>query len=396
MIEPAAASRDHFAIRLAAFYATLGATTGVGMPFFPAFLEYKGLQPAEIGAILAMPMIVRIVFVPLATRLADRWDMWRGALVIGSIGAAIGNASLGLIDGFFPIAIAILLAAVFFTPSFPLADAYALRGLAERGRAYGPIRLWSSVGFIAANVGSGFVVGMSGRISILWLMVASYVVGIALALLLVPSTSHHEVRIDRPRSGKSLWRSPAFVAVIATCSLVQSSHAFYYGFSTLDWTAKGLGDTIIGILWALGVIAEIALFAAVGRLPLGPTALVMIGAAGALVRWGAMALDPAFALLPVLQCLHALSFGATHIGAMQYLALVAPPGLGATVQGDFAAAQAVIFAAAMGLSGVLFRAYGDLGYGAMAILAAVGLVLAVFAHAAHRREGQPHSAAVGG
>ena len=63
-----------------------------------------------------------------------------------------------------------------------------------------------------------------------------------------------------------LWRSSVFVAVLIACSLVQASHALYYGFSTIDWTTKGLSDTAIGSLWALGVIAEILLFAASGFL----------------------------------------------------------------------------------------------------------------------------------
>jgi len=384
-----AARRDVFSLRLSAFYATLGLSTGVGMPFFPVWLEYRGIEPAQIGVILALPMLVRIFFVPLATRLADRFNMWRGALLVGSVGAAIGNASLELVHGFVPTMAVIVCAAMFFTPTFPLTDAYALRGLAERGRAYGPVRLWSSVAFIAGNVGGGFVVALTGRASILWMMVGAYVAGAAIALFMAPATPHHtEPHAARPSAGKSVWRSPLFVAVILACSLVQASHAFYYGFSTIAWTGKGLNDTLVGALWGLGVIVEIILFAASARLTalFGPVAMVVIGAAGAVVRWTAMAFDPPLALLPLLQCLHALSFAATHLGAMQFLARVAPAGLGATVQGDFAAAQAMVFAGAMGVSGVLFRAYGDFGYAAMALLALVGLAVALAAYSVRPRD----------
>jgi PPP family 3-phenylpropionic acid transporter len=381
-------SRDYFSLRLAAFYATLGLSTGVGMPFFPIWLEGKGVTFAEIGMILATPMVVRIFFVPLATRLADRFNMWRGAMLIGSIGAAAGNAWLDLVNGFFPLMAVIVVAAVFFTPTFPLTDAYALRGLAERGRAYGPVRLWSSAAFIVANVGAGSVIGLLGRESIIWMMVSAYVAGALIVLFMAPATPHHELHIDRPAPAKSMWRSPAFVAIIVACALVQSSHAFYYGFSTIAWTGKGLSDTVVGALWAIGVIVEVILFAVSGWLSryIGPVAMVVLGAAGAVVRWSIMAFDPPLASLPLLQCLHALSFGATHIGAMQFLARVAPAGSGATVQGDFAAAQAIVFAGAMGGSGVLFRAYGDFGYAAMALLAIVGFVIAFAAYAARPRE----------
>src|SRR5262245_4488812 len=129
------------------------------------------------------------------------------------------------------------------------------------------------------------------------------------------------------------------------------------------------------------VVAEIALFAISGRLPLAPTTLIMLGAAGAVVRWSAMAFDPPTALLPPLQCLHALSFGATHLGALGFMARAAPAELGATAQGYLAVALGLVMAAAMGISGLLYARWGGLAYGAMALAAAAG---GVFALAAHR------------
>ena len=56
-------------------------------------------MPVEIGIVLAIPMVVRIFFVPLTTRLADRFNMLRGAIIIASIGSALGNVAIGLSDG---------------------------------------------------------------------------------------------------------------------------------------------------------------------------------------------------------------------------------------------------------------------------------------------------------
>src|SRR5213078_1641342 len=140
--------------------------------------------------------------------------------------------------------------------------------------------------------------------------------------------------------------SKTFLAVAAAASLVQASHAVYYGFSTLEWSARGLDGLVIGALWSLGVVAEIVLFAISGRLPafLGPAALLGIGAAGGVIRWGVMALNPPAILLPALQCLHGLSFGATHLGSVQFLARAAPEDRAATAQGDFSTIIAVVMA----------------------------------------------------
>jgi MFS transporter, PPP family, 3-phenylpropionic acid transporter len=171
----------------------------------------------------------------------------------------------------------------------------------------------------------------------------------------------------------------------AAASLIQASHAVYYGFSTLDWQAAGYDGVTIGALWAIGVIAEIALFALSGRRPIGPTALMLIGAAGAVVRWLAMAADPPLALLPALQCLHALSFGATHLGALGFIARAAPPALAASAQGYLAVAQGLVMAAAMGLAGVLYARFGGLAYGVMALIAAAGGLTALVAHKTRRQ-----------
>jgi PPP family 3-phenylpropionic acid transporter len=373
---PPARLKDFFSLRLAGFYATLGVATGIGQPFFPVWLESKGLGAGEIGVVLAIPMVVRMFFVPLTTRLADRFNTLRGAIIIATVGSAVGNAAIGLSDGFLMIAVLMAASAIFFTPTFPLADAYALRGLPERGKSYGPVRLWSSAAYIVANVGSGFVIGVLPRPGIIWLITCSFVIGIGLAWLLIPISIHAGTPVHSAAPKTSLWRSPAFVAIVISCGATQASHAVYYGFSTIDWTGKGLSNLTVGGLWALGVIVEIGLFAISGRLAryVSPVSLVIAGALGGLVRWTAMAFDPPIALLPLLQCLHALSFCATHIGAMQFLARVVSPGQSATAQGDFAAAGGMIFAAAMGVSGLLFRSYGDLAYLAMALLTAIGLV----------------------
>ena len=256
-----------------------------------------------------------------------------------------------------------------------------LRGLSERGKSYGPVRLWSSAAYIAANFGSGIIIGVMPKAGIIWLITAAFVVGVALAWALIPVSIHAQGAAPKTLAGQSLWRLPIFVAIVIACGAVQSSHALYYGFSTLAWTAKGLSNLSIGGLWAIGVIAEIGLFAISGSLArfISPVSLVTLGALGGVVRWTIMAFDPPFALLPVLQLLHALTFGATHLGAMQFLARVTPAGQGATAQGDLSAAQGVIFSAAMGLSGWMFRGYGDLAYLAMTLLAALGLFAAMAA-----------------
>ena len=93
-----------------------------------------------------------------------------------------------------------------------------------------------------------------------------------------------------------------------------------------------------------------------------------------------MALGPPGMLLPLLQCLHGLSFGATHLGTLGFIGRAAPAGLAATAQGYIAVSLGVVMAAATGLSGLLYGRFGGAAYGAMAIVAVAGLAAAVVAH----------------
>jgi PPP family 3-phenylpropionic acid transporter len=288
---------------------------------------------------------------------------------------------------FIPVLAAYTLAAIALAPVQPLGDAYALRGLRDRMRSYGSVRLWGSVTFIVANLGGGVLLAWLGAANVIWAVTAALSLNAAAALALTPLTPEVVEPASERRTRASLWRSPAFAAVMLGASLIQASHAVMYGFGTLQWSARGIDGIAIGMLWALGVVAEIVLFALSARVvgAVGATGMIVLGGAGGALRWAAMACDPPTVLLPLLQLLHALSFGATHLGSMHVLARVAPVGRNATAQGDFVTVQGIVFAAAMSGSGVLVAAFGSLAYGAMAAIAAAGGMLAAVALSRERR-----------
>jgi MFS transporter, PPP family, 3-phenylpropionic acid transporter len=380
-VYPQKSTGEHFSLRLKAFYAALFLTLGVQLPFLPVWLTAKGLDARAIGIVLAVPAVIRIVAIPLATRMADRHDALRGVIILAAAGATVGFGVLAFAQGALAIALVYALASAAYAPVMMLADTYALRGLAQRGRAYGPARLWGSAAFIVASFGAGALLDLISPDDLIWLMVGAMAIATAAALTLVPLGTEAAGSAPARGSASELLRNPAFLAAIAAASLVQASHAVYYGFSTIDWQATGYDGGVIGALWALGVISEIALFALSARLPsaITPVALLMIGAAGALVRWCAMAIAPPLAALPLLQCLHALSFGATHLGALAFVARVAPAGAGATVQGYFAVTLGITMAIATVLAGVFYGRFGGAAYGAMAAMAAAGGLCALAA-----------------
>lgn len=374
--------RFGFATRLAAFYAAYFVLGGMQMPFFPVWLKAKGLDAHMIGITLAVPLVVRVLAIPLVAREADRRDALRPVLVLATAATVIGYIVVGLSSGAAALLITFVLASLAYTPVMPLAETYALRGLSERGRAYGPVRLWGSLAFIVGTFLAGLAVDRLGRRDLIWPIVASTAVVALAALALEPLKLSASSASARAGPQRGFWREPSFMVTVAAAALIQASHAVFYGFSALEWSHRGLDGSQIAALWALGVIAEIVLFALQGRLPAAfePTMLMMIGATGAVVRWVSMALGPPLAALPFLQLLHAASFGATHLGALTFIARHAPAGQAARAQGWLAIALGLAMAGSMALSGWLYAQFGIAAYGAMALAAVIGGGCAFVAH----------------
>jgi PPP family 3-phenylpropionic acid transporter len=381
-MQHASKASSGFVSRLAALYVALFILPGIQMPFFPVWLKAKGLDATMIGIVLAAPVAARLLAVPVIAREADRRDAVRTALVLAGFTSIAGYIFLGLSAGAISILVAYTLTSLATTPQMPLAETYALKELMARGRAYGPVRLWGSFAFIFGNFVAGFAADAIPARDLIWLMMAASVLVALAALALPPTTANTPARSVSATSRANILHDPAFIAVLVAASLIQASHAVFYGFSAVQWRAAGLDGTVIAALWALGVAAEIVLFAMQARLPpfFEPTMLLMVGGSGGALRWLGMALDPPALALPWLQILHALSFGATHLGALMFLLRHTPPGQAATTQGYLAVSVGLAMAAAMAVSGVFYEQLGSGAYAAMALVAVAGGACGFVAH----------------
>jgi PPP family 3-phenylpropionic acid transporter len=179
-------STDRFALKLGLFYAAYFFFGGVQLPFFPLWLEARGLDARTIGLIIAVPALARIIVTPIVTHQADRYQALKSTLVIGSLVGLFGMTVVGLVEGPIAILLAFAVAMAALSPMLSLSDAYALSGLGVRGRNYGPVRLWGSVAFIAGNVGAGFLLERLAPGHLIWLIVSALSVIVVAALALTP------------------------------------------------------------------------------------------------------------------------------------------------------------------------------------------------------------------
>jgi PPP family 3-phenylpropionic acid transporter len=206
---------NRFALRLALVYAALYMTLGVQLPFLPVWLAAKGLDSRAIGIVLALPMIVRVFAIPMATSAADRRDALRAVIIAGAAAAVVGFAALALVEGAVAIMVMYTLASIAATPVTLLVDAYALRGLAQWGLAYGPVRLWGSAAFIVTSFGAGFLLDLIEPRDLIWLIVGTLGLSAAAACGLAPLAPIDAGAAPAAAgSALGLLRNRAFVAVL--------------------------------------------------------------------------------------------------------------------------------------------------------------------------------------
>ncbi|MBR1129964.1 MFS transporter [Bradyrhizobium iriomotense] len=389
---PAAVKR-RFAVSLALFYSALFAVSGTQLPFFPVWLKAIGIDAAWIGLINALPAITRFTTLPQITAFAEKRHAIRAGMMLSVLATAIGFAAVGVQQQPLALFLIYALTCMMWTPSTPLTDAYALRGVARYGLDYGPLRLWGSAAFAASSLACGYLVDVIAGRDLIWVIVAWAVVAVLASLLLQPLDDIRR-KSAGTRADTALLRDAGFWALIASAALIQGSHVAYYTFSAINWQLHGISGLTIAGLWTLGVIAEIVVFALSPRFSLHPSTMMAIGGLSAVVRWIVTANEPPLALLAIVQLGHGLTFGMTIAGTMNLLVQRVPSHQLARGQGYYAACSGLLGATTSIASGAIYARIGDGLYYVMAAMAAAGAI--VIWSARHRLTAQPHSEESGG
>ena len=376
----AAATRG-LAARLATFYAASFLVVGIQLPFWPLWLAGRGLDARQIATVFAAAIWAKVVATPALGAIADRLGRRRGVMIALAVISWAAYAGLWPVAGFWAILALNLAGGAAQSALMPLGDSITLAAVHRDGLDYGRVRVWGSISFIVAAIGSGALLalappgGAAGWPVLLLVLAAS--AGLLAACIAIRSPP------QSPAAGRARWAALGRLAAdrrfwlfVVSAAALQASHQLYYGFGTLYWRRLGFADPVIGALWAEGVAAEIALFwfsaPLVARL--GPLGLMALGGAAGIVRWSLMGVAPGLAAAAALQLLHALTFGASHLGAMHFMARNVPAGAAASAQSLYAALSAGFGSGLVMLAaGALYAAYGGQAYPFMALLSAAGL-----------------------
>ena len=375
-----------FPLRAALLFCAPMLVNGIGLPYFPVFLEYLHMSDAEIGIILAMPHLVRMVGTPLGALLADRARdrstilIWSGAISL------VTALILFFTHSFWAVLFVFSLQGLFYAPYLPVAEAVLLTGVRRWGYDYGSMRLWGSVAFVFATMMGGTLFDLYGARMVLPSMAAFFVLTIIVAVF-APRLGTSRVApiagaAPAPVLANPLLR-PDFLLVLIGASIINGSHGMLFGFASIYWTGQGFTGHQIGIFWTAGVVAEIGMFYYARRLTarFSIWKLLLTGGFVTLLRWLLFSMPMGFYGHLLLQCTHAFSFALVHVSIQRFMIDRAPERHEASAQGLYTTFTALFNAATAFGSGLIYQRYGVDGFNAMAVFVVFGLLSIVFAQA---------------
>jgi MFS transporter, PPP family, 3-phenylpropionic acid transporter len=303
--------------RLSGFYFFYFATLGAFLPYWNLYLKDIGFSPIQIGELSALLAGTRIIAPNLWGWIADHTGKRLRVIRTTSFFAFFIFAGFFYVHGFIWFALVTVGYSFFWNAALPQFEATTLFHLKGEPYRYSRIRLWGSVGFIAAVLGIGQILD-NHKISILPMITLLLLGGIWLASLITP-----EVKIaDFEKSSTgilSIIKKPEVVAFFVAYLLLQFAHGVYYVFYSIYLKQHHYTASLTGILWALGVVAEIVLFIFVARLikRFSLRAILLISILLAVARWTMIAWGVGYlGILIFAQLLHAASFGSTHAVAI--------------------------------------------------------------------------------
>lgn len=367
--------------RLSGFYLFYFALLGSTAPFLALYFNHLGFSSARIGELVAIPMLMRCIAPNLWGWLGDVSGR-RLAIVRFGAACTVLTFALILVDKSYAwLAMVMALHAFFWHAVLPQFEVITLAHLRDQPWRYSQVRVWGSVGFTLAVVVLGALLQHFSLDLYPYLLLA-IMLGIALSSWQVPN-AQPVVKVARADEG-GLWRQltrPGVLAFYACVALMQLSHGPYYTFLTLHLEHLGYGRGAIGLLWALGVVAEVLIFMVMGRVlqRFSVRTVLLASFLLAALRWLLLGQWPEYpGVLLFAQLLHAATFGSFHAAAIHFV----QSSFGSRQQGQGQALYAALSGTG-GALGALYAGYSwsslgpawTFGIASLAALAAAGLIV---------------------
>ncbi|WP_185236245.1 MFS transporter [Teredinibacter franksiae] len=306
--------------RLSAVYFCYFAVVGALSPYWGLYLADLGYRPIDIGLISAIPMLTKLAAPNIWGVLADSSGRRLLIIQLGALGACVFFAGLFLRQDFYWLITVTIVYSFFWNAILAQFEVVTLSYLEDDPHRYSRVRVWGSVGFIVTVLVLGYLLEIIS-IRHLPVFIFIFLFGILLSAISLPSDKTR-VKVRGAGAFVKVLCSPGVLLFFIVMALLQVSHGVYYTFYSIYLEGFGYTRSLIGALWALGVVAEIlifikmpALFARFTLHRLLQFTLLLTAA-----RWWVIGWFPESAILMTgIQLLHAFSFGVAHAIAIEFV-----------------------------------------------------------------------------
>ncbi|MBS0456315.1 MAG: MFS transporter [Proteobacteria bacterium] len=312
------------------YYAAIGAYT----PYVGRWVVSMGHGGFMASAMIGLWYASRVFGPPAWTAglsRSPRPGMW---LVYGCAISLACFALFTLTRNTWPLLAVMAGFGLFYNALLPQFEAMTLTALGAASHDYGRIRLWGSLGFLVVAGSYGWLLDRLGDGAFPWLCLP------LLVAALLAAWPHSDERPPPPAahlaSAGHLWKRAGVRRFLLMAMLAQAGFGTFYVFYTLHLQAHGHDGLHVGILWAIGVLAEIVMFWFVPGLiaRFGAPRLLSLCLAVGTARWTATALwAGSFSIMAVTQVSHALSFAVFQACLMRLMAQYFPGARAAAGQG---------------------------------------------------------------
>jgi PPP family 3-phenylpropionic acid transporter len=379
----------YFRLRTALSYCAPLFVNGIALPFFPVWLAGLNFSDHEIGLVIAIPMVMRVLVTPVIAVLADHMTeradvlLWSGAL---SLLTAI---ALYWTSDFWPVLLVYGIQGATYAPYVPVVESIAMSGVRRWGFDYGSMRVWGSITFIVSTLLGGQLIGMWGGATVLPVMVAGFILTTLMGLFaprIGPTRRRNQPINLQPPIGN--LRSPHLLVTMIGVSIQQSSHAMLYTFASIYWRKLGFSGAEIAVLWSIGVAAEVMVFFLSKKLSRRFSAwtLIFFGSTMCILRWILFPMNFGFLGYFVLQCFHSCTYACVHTGIQRRIVASVHETQESSAQGAYYFYSGMFLGLMTLASGYLYAWLDIESYYVMAGIAAFGLGMVIFAYGLQTRK----------
>jgi len=303
--------------RLSGYYFFYFAFIGAFSPYFGLYLQSLSFSAWDIGLLMSQMQLMRLFGPNLWGWLVDRFGHRVAVIRLAGVIGLAGFLAFFWLDRLSGMLVAMAVLALFWSAALPLVETLTFDHLREERGRYGKIRLWGSVGFIVAVMGTGALLDWVEPVGVLWVC-AFILAGILGFAMVLPEAPQHASSANETPIGRIL-RQPRVLALMAACFAMSAAHGGFYVFYSIHLSGNGYAKTAVGLLWSLGVLAEIGVFLLMARIARRYSLrdILLVSFAAAVLRFLLMgwAVD-SVAVMVFVQLLHGLTFGAYHASAI--------------------------------------------------------------------------------